>query len=257
MLMRLGHAPWMQPHNRFVHRSLSMKGEHPWQVSIQSCRFKDCPGDTVGKHFCGGTLIGPRWVLTAAHCALAVLNLSSDRVQIVFGTSHIDKLAHPAARTKENDIALLKLKGRVQFSKNGPPSGLYPGIPGPELCDIQGDHVDQCVVTGYGRISEGGRSSPKLKAATILFVPTEKCQKQIPQKVIQKTMMCAGAEGRDACQGDSGGPLVCKLKGTPDNKFYLMGVTSWGIGCATPHTPGVYSEVACYMDWIKNVTKHV
>jgi secreted trypsin-like serine protease len=160
-------------------------------------------------------------------------------------------------QTKENDIALIKLKNRIRYN-NGDErvTGIYPALPAKHLCDIQGGHLGHCVVTGFGRLSEGGKSSPKLKASTILFVPSKKCQKKIPQKRIQKAMLCAGAEGRDACQGDSGGPLVCKLANDPDGKFHLIGVTSWGIGCATPHTPGVYSEVACYMDWIRNVTSH-
>ena len=68
-----------------------------------------------------------------------------------------------------------------------------------------------------------------------------------PRKVILPGMFCAGGGDTDACQGDSGGPLVCP---TSTDEYVLAGVVSWGIGCATPNIPGVYTNVANYHDWI-------
>ena len=65
-------------------------------------------------------------------------------------------------------------------------------------------------------------------------------------------MICAGhiEGGADACQGDSGGPLV--VRNERENRFYLFGVVSWGIGCAERNKLGVYTDIYFYYDWIRN-----
>lgn len=111
-----------------------------------------------------------------------------------------------------------------------------------------------CTVSGWGRLTSGG-TSPHIMRVVDVNVPTNAiCGKMLPAYLPwdSKTdsMICAGGEDKDACQGDSGGPLVC----TDDNgNRVLGGIVSWGVGCATEGVPGVYTNVAKYLEWIKNI----
>jgi len=107
-------------------------------------------------------------------------------------------------------------------------------------------------VAGWGTTSENGSISNTLMKVDVPFVTKDACQKAYSEDNIEITdrMLCAGFEegGKDSCQGDSGGPLVYKTKSS--GNYYLVGVVSWGIGCARPHKYGVYSKVSEVLDWI-------
>lgn len=111
-----------------------------------------------------------------------------------------------------------------------------------------------CWVTGWGYTKEGGEIQNTLQKATIPLVPNEECQRKYRNYVITKQMICAGYKegGTDACKGDSGGPMVCKHNGI----WQLVGITSWGEGCARKDHPGVYTKVSEYVDWILEKTQH-
>merc|ERR1712047_100728 len=85
---------------------------------------------------------------------------------------------------------------------------------------------------------------------TVPIVPESRCQIEYPFQ-IAKSMMCAGEYGKDSCQGDSGGPMVCY---NADGSGYLGGIVSWGIGCGGLFHPGVYTEVAYFVDWVETHT---
>ena len=108
-----------------------------------------------------------------------------------------------------------------------------------------------CFVTGWGRISESGRTSNELRVARILIIDEERCQELYRAEAITPRMLCAGYdEGRvDSCQGDSGGPLVCRENGT----LVLVGAVSWGFGCAKEGKPGVYTNLIPRRSWIDDI----
>lgn len=103
--------------------------------------------------------------------------------------------------------------------------------------------------TGWGTTSEGGVSANQLQGVEVNAVSNAKCNEAYSGDITDR-MMCAGVTGggKDACQGDSGGPLV-----TTADKV-LVGIVSWGYGCARPAYPGVYSSVAGLRDYIVEIT---
>ena len=107
-----------------------------------------------------------------------------------------------------------------------------------------------CFVSGWGSLTfQAPNLPPSLHYVSVPIVSQADCNKAYSND-ITSNMICAGLEegGKDSCQGDSGGPLVC-MQG--DNKPVITGVVSFGIGCAFPGFPGVYSKVTSHLSWIK------
>merc|ERR1719228_1732795 len=225
----------------------------PWQISLQATYF----GFDLG-HICGGSIINDQYIVTAAHCLtnpvmgfkVVVGAHSLRRGSDYQETFVVDKvIIHESYDENDGsvgDIALLKLADKITYSDGVQPACL------PKKTQVYDDD-DEFLVSGWGALTEGGSSPDKLQQVIVPHFNHDKCNK-IPFYAgrIPDTVICAGyPEGRkDACQGDSGGPLVTLI----DDEWTLAGVVSWGIGCARRNRPGVYTDVAKYIDWIEDHT---
>ncbi|CAG0893911.1 unnamed protein product [Darwinula stevensoni] len=231
------------------------KGEFPWHVGIT---YK-------GRFYCGGAVINDRYVLTAAHC---VYGINSNRLGIVArefdrgNPNDLDTLVlkpqriviHPnfVRDTFENDVAVVRLDRALPLSGTGE----VPPVCLPGASDIHNAFVNETgVVTGWGRVLESGQTSKTLQKVGVPIMSNDDCKTKTSYeaKEILDSMMCAGYKegGKDACQGDSGGPLHWK---SPSGKQYLVGIVSWGRGCARRGLPGVYTRITKFLPWIYDNT---
>ena len=260
----------------------------PWQVAL--IRPSKGSGKRGFRQFCGGTLIAPSWVLTAAHC---VYRGKSEKMQVLVGTNNLDRggqridvrsiITHKAysPRTSENDIALLKLAKPVrratvkildavrskELAKPGTVAATIGwGLLRPIRCKEgkrqnasscraaegkKGYYVDQ--LTGKPVKLSSVRTS-RLMRVDIPLVSATSCRTAYSgstRKIDHRTI-CAGTKvgGKDSCQGDSGGPLLVR----DGRQFVQAGVVSWGRGCAKPGIYGVYTNVPSFAKWLNTNT---
>ncbi|KAI5646893.1 trypsin domain-containing protein [Phthorimaea operculella] len=149
-----------------------------------------------------------------------------------------EKFTSTAVRD-ENDIAIATLNEPVVFSETIVPVCLPQR--GQDFTGLIG------TIVGWGRMGTELSSSRALLKASLRLLSYEECLNSKLKDHLKPTMMCAFSKGKDGCQGDSGGPL---LVFEPSGKYVQAGVVSWGIGCADPKYPGVYTKVSDYIDWI-------
>ncbi|KAJ8039118.1 Acrosin [Holothuria leucospilota] len=233
-------------------------GTWPWQVSIR--KF-----DRLGSyHTCGGTLIDKQWVLTATHCFDKLIGEAlPEDYEIILGAHEVDNAGEATRQTRqiekivnheafnrvtfENDITLLKLTQEANYTSHVQPACL----PGKD-----GNPGDLVSITGWGdqEVKLAAEYDQTLQQVVVPIIDSQTCNQPtwLDGEVIDAVMFCAGYEngGKDSCQqGDSGGPVV--LKNAAD-QWEVIGITSWGYGCADVQKPGVYTRVYYYRDWIAN-----
>jgi len=232
---------------RIVGGSASEVNEYPWMVLL-----------SMG---CGGSVIGDRWILTAAHCFYrnGQLDITDPSAVTITLGEHDRSITTETLLTKEvtpdqiiihesydpfsnnvNDLALLRL-----------PSAIDLNIYTPVCLPPQGeDFTNKNVwVYGWGSLSEGAFTTSQILQELEISVVADAPMKNIfglTNDEVEAMVFAGGEEGKDACQGDSGGPLSYDNNG----QHQLVGATSWGFGCARPGYPGVYTEISAFRNWI-------
>ena len=236
---------------RIVNGTLSVQNKYPFMANLKYVRG--------GGHFCGGAIYDKNTVITAAHC---LINKDYSRIKISFGdwnqrakedgevkifasgfTNHEMFRNHGESYAEMyDDIGIIKLASPLSWSDQIQPICL------PSKAPVGGQ---MCTVIGWGATENTGDKNT-LRDVNVPIVARSICTQSgwIPRIRLQNTQICAGyAEGlRDSCQGDSGGPL---FRTNEDGFYELVGLVSWGYGCAEAFLPGIYQNVFDYVDWIK------
>ncbi|XP_073440598.1 enteropeptidase [Dendrobates tinctorius] len=234
--------------SRIVGGTNAAVGAWPWIVSLY---FN-------GRQVCGASLVNNEWLVSAAHCVYG-RNMIPANWKAVLGMHDSANVTYPPRenrfinqivinphynrRTKDSDIVMMHLEIQVNYTDYIQPVCV------PESQEVFPPGLN-CTIAGWGRTQSQGPVPNILQEAKVPLISNGKCQQQMPEYNISNSMICAGYEegGIDTCQGDSGGPLMCQV----ENRWILVGVTSFGYGCAQPNRPGVYARLTTFSDWIYN-----
>ncbi|MGW1676821.1 S1 family peptidase [Saccharopolyspora sp. NPDC002376] len=226
-----------EPQARVLGGSETTTEEAPWVVALT---------DGSGRQFCGGALVTPIKVVTAAHCTVEPLTggqRDPKQLRAISGrpdltvadgaVAEVDRIwVHPGFRgyTTGDDVAVLTLREPM-------PQKQLPVVDQGDTEHYRPGTVGR--VYGWGKTSEQGLPSTTLRSVDVPVTTDDACRSAY-SNYDPRSMFCAGVPegGRDACAGDSGGPIVA------DNR--LIGVVSYGTGCGRPNTPGVYTRLSTY-----------
>merc|ERR1712048_54839 len=257
-------------------------GEMPWQVGL----WKVGTDGWNDEFYCGGTVINEWFVLTAAHC---IEEVWEEDLVLKFGDHNRDKtiemekkgkpprgfqrgeveliIPHDGwdAETLENDIAMLKLRTPIKFTRTVQPACLPTSQEDAPVVDPEKNQNFKCYISGWGKTKGGkdGQTANILQKAEMPLISRKVCadmnNRNSPNKINGYLMLCAG-QGPDSivsgCQGDSGGPLVCIDNAQADKKYVLTGAVSWGDrDCRSKEKYTVFARVSHYLPWIHQTMK--
>jgi len=244
---------------RIVGGENAVRGQVPWQALIHEYKLFGL----VSYAICGGVVIDPQWVLTAAHCTNKWRLITSYKVLMgdirrsylsaLISSSRVTRsvdstFMHPDfdATNLHNDIALIKLDEPVEYTRDLQPICL----PTDDESFIGMD----AMASGWGQVKYMNFDLPQvLQMVKVPIMDNGECERMYAragyyQKLLP-SQFCAGLQQgqKDACEGDSGGPLAVQKD---DGRFVIAGIISNGINCAAPNLPGVYTNVSSFIPWI-------
>jgi len=253
--------------SRIVNGDKADISSNPWMVQVSMMV------NETHLSRCGGSIINPEYVLTAAHCMFKKVKgihyrIPDSSVGVVTGkcdwsyyTKPVEEVFvhqdyNPARSEVKNDIALIRLKYPLKLDQSPKENSIC--LPGKDV--TVGDLSSlTCKTTGWGSTQTGGLS-PWLMGVSLDIATQKTCSNYIKiygQAVwwdVHKLSLCASAPpNKGTCGGDSGGPLVCQYKG--DDSWFVAGINSFGAGCALEGHYDVFVDVVKYLDWIDNITK--
>ncbi|MEV0641293.1 serine protease [Streptomyces sp. NPDC050619] len=197
--------------------------------------------DASQNQFCGGTLVSPTKVVTAAHC---MVGRTPSSVRVIGGRTYLNGTNGTVSQvskiwinpdytdaTNGDDVAVLTLSTSMSYTPakyvSSSDTGVYAA-------------GTTARIIGWGTTSAGGSSSNQLRTTTVPTVSDSSCASSYGSDFVASDMVCAGYDegGKDTCQGDSGGPFL--IEGV------LAGITSWGEGCAQAGYPGIYTRLTTF-----------
>ncbi|ETR69135.1 MAG: trypsin [Candidatus Magnetoglobus multicellularis str. Araruama] len=228
---------------RIVGGTTALPGEFPWMAALVY------NGNRPYNSFCGASLIHPKWVMTAGHCMegettnsfKVVVGLNNLKTEVGHVRTAKQIIVHPDYDNYSlfSDIAMIELSESVEGIQ---PISLYY-----DSVNIIGKSL---TILGWGDLKENGSGSDVLMKVSIPIVSDTSCKAAYPDE-IEEGMLCAGIEigGKDSCQGDSGGPAIIWM----DDQWKLIGLVSWGEGCARPGKYGVYTRIPDFFSFVFEV----
>lgn len=233
---------------RIVNGTLAKEDYFPWMVSMKLRFGKDL-------YSCAGAILTSYTVITAAHCTFAE-NRSAEWIMVFYGSikkhSGISvpvtrMLRHPffVKESFQNDVCLLTVQKPMRFNEMVKPICL-PLNP----VDLYQKNVR---IAGWGRLNVS-LPTTKLYYTSITVLPSHLCMRKYAGNDFNKKLMfCAYGGYTDACSGDSGAPVLSQAE---DGRFFIVGIISYGVGCAVDGRPAVYARVSTYAPWIlRNIGK--
>lgn len=251
LLLLLSYSVAAAGGQRIVGGELAAEGQFPWMVALVNARVDDA----YAGQFCGGSLIAPQWVLTAAHCVTSRVDFQpnpAESLDVVIGRANLSDaggerlgvarvIVHPQyASTRYPDIALLQLQAPSE----------YPVIEMAGVGTTLEATSTPAVVAGWGRLGETLSAPSELQYVGVPIVDFDYCKSRFGSDLPFQHIICAGWDegGRDACGGDSGGPLFAEAQS--GIRVRQVGIVSFGVGCARAGWPGAYARVSANRDWI-------